>query len=183
MALSGSLTTNSTSYDGTSIYLTLSWTATQNINNNTSTISWNLVSTVSPVGYRRGLRKVVVNIDGSNAYTAVYPYDSMFQAYNGTQVASGTKTISHNDDGTKTFTIEVKVNVGYSQEDYFNATGSKSFTLDQIPRNELAFIKTSSTAWKSGRIWVKINSTTWKEGKKVYVKTGSTTWKESSLKG
>ncbi len=180
MALSGSLTTNSVTYSSTTLYLTLSWTATQNTDNNTSTISWRLVSTVSPSGNHRGLRKVVVNIDGSNAYTAVYPYDSMFQAYNGTQVASGTRTISHNDDGTKTFTIEVKVNVGYSQEDYFNATGSKSFTLDQIPRNELAFVKISS-GWKKGKVYVKTSSG-WKEGKKVYVKT-STGWKESSLKG
>lgn len=128
MALSG--TVNSSSYKGR--YLQLTWSATQNVANNTSTISWTLKgagnSTESGVSwYMAGNFKVV--IDGSTVYSKSQDY--RIQLSNGTTVASGTKTITHNTDGTRSFSISIQGGIYYYA---VNCTGSGSFSLNQIPR-------------------------------------------------
>ncbi len=123
MALSGSL--NTTDYEGR--YLTLSWTATQSIANNTSTISWTLTGAgqASSSWYYSGNFKVVI------AGETVYFSEDRIQLYNGTTVASGTKTISHNTDGTKSVTMSAEAGI-YTFA--VNCSGSSTFTLTQIPR-------------------------------------------------
>lgn len=125
MALSGSVSTGD--YQGR--YLKLSWTATQDVSTNKSTISWTLkgAGTASSSWYMAGNFTVVIG------GTTVYDKDSDYRIklYNGTKVASGTTTISHGTDGKKSFSVSVKAGIyTYAK----NVSGSKTFTLDTIPR-------------------------------------------------
>ena len=74
MALSGSVSTNGASGEGEGRYYTLSWTATQSIANNTSTISWTL-STAG--GYSSWIteRTVYVDIDGERVFSKTNAVD------------------------------------------------------------------------------------------------------------
>lgn len=135
MALSGSFNTSkySTSSHGT-LGLNVSWTATQNIANNTSTIKWTVKSngTMSS-GYYVKCYKVVVIING----TKVLNTTSDFNMYgDGKYKKTGTITITHGSDGNKTVAMSAQANIYYSGDG--NAqTGSKSFTLDKINRYAL----------------------------------------------
>lgn len=125
MALSGSVNTNA--YEVR--FLQLTWSAKQNIENNTSTISWTLKGAGSDSGtwYMAGGFKVV--IDDSTVYST--STDSRIKLYGNTTVASGSKVLSHNSDGTKSFSISVS---GAIYTYAVNCTGSGNFTLDTIPR-------------------------------------------------
>ena len=125
MALSGSISTNGASGGGEGRYYTLSWTATQSIANNTSTISW----TLSTAGGRSSWiteRTVYVDIDGERVFSKTNAVDR----YRGT-IATGTKTISHNSDGTRSFSVSLAAAIYYSS---IGCTGSQTFTLDTIAR-------------------------------------------------
>ena len=103
MALSGSVTT--TSHTGRSV--TLNWNATQNISNNTSTLSWELVGSGSGIGWVV-VSELRVTINGTQEY---YRNSSNHtNCYQGTVLASGTKTLTHNSDGTKSF---LKIDIGF----------------------------------------------------------------------
>lgn len=136
MALSGSFYTGWSPYvGGAAARFLFSWSGTQSIENNTTTISWNLTANLDPSGYHRGVRKIYINIGGVNIYTQVYGYNSMLQAYNNNVVASGTYTVTHNESGDKTVVFNVYVNVGMSDENAYNANATnQSYTLDSIPR-------------------------------------------------
>ena len=125
MALSGTL--NSNAYDDR--YIQFSWNATQNIENNTSTISWTLKGAggSKDIWYKAGGFKVV--IDGATVYST--STDNRIQLYNGTVVASGTRTISHNPDGSRSFSVSISAGI-YTYAT--NCSGSKTFTLNTIPR-------------------------------------------------
>ena len=125
MALSGSL--NSSKYDVR--YIKLSWTATQNISKNESTISWTLKGAGGDEysWYMAGGFKVVIN--GVTLYSKDTDY--RIKLFNGTTVASGTTTIQHNSDGTKTFSASIQAGI-YKYA--VNCKGSDTFTLDTIPR-------------------------------------------------
>lgn len=125
MALSGSISTNGCEGEGEGRYYTLSWTATQSIANNTSTISWTL-STAG--GYSSWIteRTVYVDIDGERVFSKTNAVDR----YRGT-IATGTKTISHNSDGTRSFSVSLAAAIYYSS---IGCTGSQTFTLDTIAR-------------------------------------------------
>ena len=135
MALSGNFYTGWTTYvGGAAARFLFTWSGTQSIANNTTTVSWNLKAQIDPSGYYRGIRKIVVNFDGADRYTQVYPYNNMLKASNNNTVASGSYTVTHAEDGSKSLTFSVKVNVGYSNEDTFNSTGTGTYVLDTIPR-------------------------------------------------
>lgn len=121
MALSGSVATNAGEY---SRYYRLNWTATQSIANNTSTISWTL-NAAGGTGWVAE-RTVYVNIDG----ISVYSKSNYVERYPGV-VASGTKTLTHNSDGTRSFNISIGAAVYYSS---VTCTGVGSLTLDTIAR-------------------------------------------------
>lgn len=122
MALSGSF--NTTAYSGR--YLTFSWTATQNVAANTSTISWRLVGAGTGSGYYvSGNFKVVI------AGETVYQSATRIELRVGTVVATGTKTLTHNSDGTKTFSASAEAGI-YTVA--VNCRGSGNFTLNTIPR-------------------------------------------------
>lgn len=126
MALSGSV--KSSTYG--SMGIVLSWTATQNISANTSTIKWTLKSygRESNFYYMAGNFKVV--IDGAT----VYSNGDRIQLWgNGaTTVASGSRTLTHNSDGSKSFSVSIEAGI-YTYA--VNVSGSGSFTLDKIARN------------------------------------------------
>ena len=124
MASSGSFNTGS--YKGR--YLTFSWWInSQSVANNTTTIGWNLKG-AGDSGYVV-VSEVKVTIDGSQAY---YRSESNHQnVYVGTVVASGTKTITHNTDGSRSFSVSVGAGI---YEWAINKSGSGSWSLTSIPR-------------------------------------------------
>lgn len=122
MALEGSLTT--TSYDGR--YYELSWTGSQSIADNETEISWTLTAKGGNSAWYAE-RTLEVVIDGDSEYSKT----AREVRYKG-EVASGTKTLKHNDTtGAKSFKISLRAAV---YKESVNCTGSKTFTLDTIPR-------------------------------------------------
>lgn len=166
---------------GTNYWITLVVeNVNQDITNNRSKVRYKAYITGASGTSSWGTGSYTVSINGAQTSGSVqYDFSSSKTWYcvgsASAYVTSG--YINHNNDGTKS----INVSFSFSGASYVgNATISETFTLDQIPRNELAFVKIS-TGWKKGKVYVK-TSNGWKEGKKVYVKT-STGWKESSLKG
>lgn len=124
MASSGSF--NTSGYEGR--YLQFSWSIeSQSIANNQTTISWTLkgAGIAQANWYRAGNFKVVIN------GTTVYSSATRIQLYNGTTVASGKSTITHNSDGNKTFSASAEAGI-YTVA--VNCSGSGSWALTQIPR-------------------------------------------------
>ena len=129
MALSGKVETSAwTAESGSTWKVVLNWTATQSIANNTSTISWNIKVSTGSGGY-----VVVSEIRAKIAGEEVYyrNHDNHTNGYNGTQIASGTKTITHNTDGTKSVSMSIEAGI---YQWAINKSGSNTFTLDTIPR-------------------------------------------------
>ncbi len=124
MASSGSF--NTSGYNGR--YLEFAWTIkSQSIANNKTTISWTLTGRgTAPSGfYKSGKFKVV--IDG----TTVYSSETRINLYNGTQVASGEYTMTHDATGKKSFSASAQAGI-YTVA--VNCTGSGSWSLTDIPR-------------------------------------------------
>lgn len=125
MAKSGSITTNES--HGRSVKL--SWSlSSQSVENNQSTLSWSITGAGSASGWvMTGGFKAVINV------TTVYSTstDTRIQLYNGTSVASGTTKITHNADGTKSFSLSIEAGV-YTYA--VSVTASGTHTLDTIPR-------------------------------------------------
>ena len=125
MAKSGSITTGEK--EGRSV--TLSWTlSSQSIDKNTSTIAWSITGSGSASGYvKSGGFKAVIN--GTTVYST--STDTRIELRNGTVVATGSTTITHNADGTKSFSLSVEAGV-YTYAVSVRASGTH--TLDTIPR-------------------------------------------------
>lgn len=124
MASSGSF--NTTGYQGR--YLTFAWSvSSQSVANNTTTIAWTLkgAGTAQSNWYRSGNFKVVIN--GSTVYSS----STRIQLYNGTLVASGNFTMTHDTAGNKTFSASSEAGI-YTVA--VNCSGSGTFTLPQIAR-------------------------------------------------
>lgn len=124
MATSGSCSTGS--YKGR--YLTFNWWInSQSTANNTTTIGWSLDGD-GDSGYVV-CADFYVKIDGD----VVYNKDSSYQVkvYNTTTIASGTKTITHNADGTRSFSVYIEAGI-YNWD--ANKSGSGSWSLTSIPR-------------------------------------------------
>lgn len=124
---SGSVTTNSITAYGNTASFTLNWSITQSIETNKSTLSWNLVTNISPAtGNYRTVYNASATIDGTKTSSS-----SRVTAYNGTVLLSDTKEIEHNPDGTKSINISVAVAVG---QNAVNCTGTETFELKTIAR-------------------------------------------------
>ena len=125
MASRGSITTGQK--EGRSV--TLAWTlSSQNIENNTSTIAWTLKGSGSGTSWvMSGGFKAVIN--GKTVYSS--STDSRIQLRNGTVVASGSTTITHNADGKKSFSLSCEAGV-YTYAVSVSASGTH--TLNTIPR-------------------------------------------------
>ena len=175
MALSGSISTNGASGAGEGRYYTLSWTATQSIANNTSTISWTL-STAGGKSSWMTERTVYVDIDGERVFSKTNAVDR----YRGT-IATGTKTISHNSDGTRSFSVSLAAAIYYSS---IGCTGSQTFTLDTIARASTLSVsdgtlgtKTTPTADRKSSSFT--HTLTWECGSysgTIATKSSATSW-------
>lgn len=108
-------------------YLVFSWTCTQDTAKNQSTISWTLKGAGGTTTSYYMSAPFSVTIAGEEVYYS----DTRIQLKNGTTVASGTKTITHNTDGTKSFSASVKAAI-YSGS--YNVSGSGEWELEDIPR-------------------------------------------------
>lgn len=134
MALSGSFSTSVTTANGEldANYprnLVVTWTATQNVANNTSTISWTLKTGSSNSDYYyTTVNRVKLIINGTVVYndqsTGTYRYAN-------TTLGSGSITVSHNSDGAKSVSV-------YAEAGFYEWTPNSSYsgtiTLDTIPR-------------------------------------------------
>ncbi len=123
MASSGSF--NTTAYSNR--HLTFSWSIKeQSIANNTTTINWTLkAGGTSTVYYASGNFKVV--IDGETVYSSA----TRIELRKDTVVASGTKTITHNTNGQRSFSASAEAGI-YTYA--VNCKGSGSWELTPIPR-------------------------------------------------
>lgn len=133
MPWGGGLNTNkyTTSNHGT-IGLNLGWSYTQNIANNTTTISWVLTSngTMSS-GYYVQAGPVTVKIAGVTVLNTTSRFN---MRGDGGYSKSGTITVQHNVDGSKSVSMSVRAAI-YSSS--VNCTGSKTFELNKITRYAL----------------------------------------------
>lgn len=127
---SGSLSTSG--YNGR--YLTFSWSLSgQDVGGNTSTISWRLYGD-GPEWVEDGVtwyycRNVELKIDGSVVYSS--GSDSPVELRSGTEVASGSYTLSHQSDGTKAFGVNIQAAL-YSWS--VNVSGYTEWRLPDIAR-------------------------------------------------
>ena len=123
MASSGSF--NTSSYEGR--YLQFAWKETsQNVTNNTTTISWTLKGAGGDsTWYNAGNFKVVI------AGETVYSSATRIRLEKDTLVASGTYTFKHNADGAKSFTASAEAGI-YTVA--VNVQGAQTFALDIIAR-------------------------------------------------
>lgn len=125
MATNGSL--NTTAYENR--HLAFSWVREgSSIDNNQTTISYTLKGAGSASGYYIA-KNIKLVIDGKTVYTQ--PTDSSIQLRNGTVVTSGTVTLTHNTDGTRSFEVYVEAGIYVWA---VNCTGRSSFVLEPIPR-------------------------------------------------
>ena len=126
MASSGSFKTSD--YKGR--YLRFSWSIkSQDITNNTTTISWTLKSEGESEWKYYNAGNFRVDIDGVTVYST--KESDRIVVDPDTLIASGTRTITHNADGTRNFTAYAHGGIYLYA---VNCTGSASFTLDTIAR-------------------------------------------------
>lgn len=130
MASSGIVKTN-TVYDS---YFWVKWElASQDIAGNKSTISWSCGITPGHQFYSNAVKMSAVTINGSQVY-AGGTYSNITD-YKERTLASGTLTISHNSDGSKTFTVAAFSGQVWKNSGYLTATAAaQSFALPTIPR-------------------------------------------------
>ena len=188
MATSGSTTVHATyTSSGSAVCddLVFSWSRTSySIENNTSTISWTLelVSYTYGTIYSSVYKPWSVTINGTN--------------YSGTAnvgigentsktLASGTTTIKHNDDGTKTFmysfsqAFDIAFNVWVG-----TVSGGGSGTLDTIPRASSLSVSdgtlgTEQTITADKKVSTFTHTLTWKSGDysgTICTKSSDTSW-------
>lgn len=129
MASSGSFLSSGWTSSSDTVYLKFSFEiVSQSAANNESKIAWKLAGERKSSGYiNAGGFKVI--IDGETEYAKSTSY--RIALYNGTVIASGTKTLKHESDGTCKFEVYVEGGIYYYA---VNCTGSKVFTLDTIAR-------------------------------------------------
>lgn len=132
MATSGSKSVTVTSWDT----LKFSWSeSSQSVANNTTTISWKLelISGSSGLISSSAKKSWSVTVNGKKYSGTNY----IGISNNSTKtLASGTTTITHNSDGTKTFSYSFSQEFGitFSGSSIGTKSGSGSGTLDTIPR-------------------------------------------------
>lgn len=128
MATSGIVKTN-VSYGS---YFWVKWEikGSQDITNNRTTISWSCGLHPEEQYYTNAVKMNAVTINGTKVYSGgTY---SNITDYQDRTFDSGTLTIPHNSDGSKSFTISAVSGWIYGNGDYYGK--AKSFTLPTIPR-------------------------------------------------
>ena len=135
MALSGSNIINMTSNGR--VQSRVYWTATQDKNNNTSTITVKVYSYFAGEVNSTAARDVIVNIGGQTQSVSRV----IGNHPNGVNklVATVTKTVAHASDGKLTTNIKVTnpFYINYAGNNLTNGNHNFNITLDTIPRNSL----------------------------------------------
>lgn len=131
---------------GTGCTLKFSWSqSSQSVANNTTTISWNMQVILSS-GYSisaSASKDWSVNVNGKT-----YSGSNSFGNISGTSktLASGSTTITHNSDGTKTFaySFSQEFAINYNGSLVKTISGSGSNSLNTIPRASSFTLSSSS---------------------------------------
>ena len=110
---------------GKNKYLQLTWSASQSVENNTSTISWTL-STSGTYPYWVYYSKTKVVIDGVTVY-----WREAKTAQEAGTIATGTVTLTHDSQGDRSFSVSISAGI---YDHAVNATASGTWTLNNIPR-------------------------------------------------
>lgn len=136
MANSGSFSTGSTGYGYPSPNkLTFTWSLTsQSTTNNTSKIHYRVYADGGASDNWQMLYNASVNVDGATQS------GSGIQAWQGQTIFEGDKTITHNSDGSKSFSASAAGGFYYSSG---SASGSGSWNLPTIARASTPSINTS----------------------------------------
>ena len=128
MATSGIISTN-TKY-GSCFWVKWAISGSQSIADNKTTIAWSCGLTPGEQYYTNAIKMSAVSIAGVKVYDGgTY---SNITDYEERTFASGTLDLSHNADGTRSFTVAAFSGWLYGNGDYTAA--AKSFTLPTIPR-------------------------------------------------
>lgn len=130
MALRGSVETAAYSFSSGTRTVILQWTATQDYESNKTTIRWEAVGG-GTYQYNPYVCELRITIDGDVEFYKEPIQANRVQCNIGTVLASGTKVIEHNNDGTRNVAMKIEAGI-YTWE--INKTGSATFTLDTIPR-------------------------------------------------
>lgn len=128
MATSGTVKTN-TKYGS---YFWVKWeiSGSQDIAGNKTTISWSCGLSPGEQYYTNAIKMGAVVINGQTVYSGGTYSD--ITDYKDRTFASGTLDISHNNDGSKTFTVSAFSGWLYGNGDY--TASAESFALPAIPR-------------------------------------------------
>ena len=128
MATSGIVKTN-VKYGS---YFWVKWeiSGSQDIANNRTTIAWSCGLHPEEEYYTNAVKMNAVTINGTQVYSGGTYSD--ITDYKDRTFASGTLTIPHNSDGSKSFTISEVSGWIYGNGNYYGE--AKSFTLPTIPR-------------------------------------------------
>jgi hypothetical protein len=130
MALSGKVETSAYEFKNGTRTVILEWTATQDFEANTTTIKWKAVGggtyTSNPV-----VCELRVTIDGDVEFYKEPVSGNRVNCSIGTVLATGTKVIEHNSDGTRNVSMTIEAGI---YEWKINKTGSANFTLSPIPK-------------------------------------------------
>ena len=128
MATSGTVKTN-TKYGS---YFWVKWeiSGSQDIAGNKTTISWSCGLSPGEQYYTNAIKMGAVVINGQTVYSGGTYSD--ITDYKDRTFASGTLDISHNNDGSKTFTVSAFSGWLYGNGDY--TASAESFALPTIPR-------------------------------------------------
>ena len=128
MASSGSITSGPASSYYYNRTITLSWSvASQSTANNTTTINWSLTGSGGDTGNWVTSGNFYVSIDGAEVYSS----EDRINVYNGTVIASGSFTMSHNNEGDKSFSAYIEAGIGYYA---VSQSASGSWSLPKIAR-------------------------------------------------
>lgn len=153
MATSGSFQTNIVPDYGVNFSAIVNWTAgTPNVENNYTPISWTIKASTAGSGYKRGVYGVRFVIDGS--YVINTSGSKRGDYGDGATIASGSTNVYHLNDGTKTMSMSLTMQLGqdYTWTQYITS-GSGSFTLDSIARaSTITFNSTYVITSSSGNL-------------------------------
>ena len=165
MATRGIITTN-TKYGS---YFWVKWaiSGSQSVANNKTTIAWSCGLTPGEQYTTNAIKMSAVTIAGVKVYDGgTY---SNITDYKDRTFASGTLELSHNTDGTKSFTVAAFSGWLYGNGDYTAA--AKSFTLPTIPRASTVSAPSTGTLGTALAIKIDRKSTSFTD--KLYYKIGS----------
>lgn len=135
MATSGVIT--GTKYASGHLWLTFEWSrSSYSIEKNTSTISWKLILHCNNTLNFSADKSYTIKVNGVS-YSGTFTNNISWGSSGGTAtIKSGTTTISHNTDGTKSFQVSAtfKIQVTYSGASVTSMQLSGQGTLNTIPR-------------------------------------------------